>query len=412
MSKKTFSIISLGCFRNTYDSEVVAKRFLDKGYTFKKDTPSHCLIINTCGFISSAKEESLSAIRQALDLKRKKKVKEVFVFGCLVARYKKDLEKFFPGVDQWWGVERFGSPFSKRAKLTPSFIDFLKICEGCLNNCSYCVIPFIKGGFRSKPQEDVLREVKFLDKRGVRELNIIGQDITSWGRDLGQSRPTQLLKNILKQVNNIKWVRLLYTHPKALEDSLIDLIASEPRICKYIDLPIQHINDRILKMMNRKVTAELIVRLIKKIRKRIPGVVLRTSVIVGFPSETEKEFSQLLAFLKETKFDRLGAFIFSREEGTAAYNFDKQVHHSTKMRRYRELMNLQKEISLSANSRLIGKKLDVLVEEKDNNIFVGRTQYDAPEIDGAVFLKRKDLNIGDFYRAKIIDAYEYDLVGE
>lgn len=415
MSKKTFSLISLGCFRNTYDSEILAQQFVEKGYAFRKEyTSCDCLVINTCGFITAAKEESLNVIRHALDLKKQKKVKEVIVAGCLVQRYKKDLEKYFPQVNQWRGVCGFSGSFQKRTKLTPAFIDFLKIGEGCGNNCSYCAVPLIKGPLTSKPQEEVLKEVRFMDRKGVREINIIGQDITSWGKDLTPPQSlTYLLKGILEEASNIKWVRLLYTHPAALEDSLIDLIASQDRICKYIDLPIQHINDRILKSMNRKVTAKGIVGLVEKIRKRIPSCFLRTSVMAGYPQETKEEFNQLLGFLKEARFERLGVFVYSREEGTAAYNLDKQVHHSTKMKRYRALMNLQKEISYEANSKLIGKELDVLVEEKDaaGNVFIGRTQYDAPEIDGAVFLKRKNLRIGSFYRAKIVDAYEYDLVG-
>ncbi|MBU1121418.1 MAG: 30S ribosomal protein S12 methylthiotransferase RimO [Candidatus Omnitrophota bacterium] len=412
MSKKTFSIISLGCFRNTYDSEIVVRQFLDKGYSLKKDNKADTLIINTCGFIKDAKEESIGIIEKALDLKKRKQVKEVIVFGCLVSRYKKELKDFFPQVDQWWPVLEFSRRFLKREKLTPPFIDFLKISEGCLNHCSYCAIPFIKGPLKSKPQDEILKEVRALDKGGVRELNIIGQDITSWGKDLGvRGDLTYLLKNILKELIHIKWVRLLYTHPRHFSDSLIDLFATSSKICKYIDLPIQHINDRILKLMNRDTSRKQIVDLIKKIRSKIPGCVLRTSIIVGFPSESEKEFSQLLDFLEETKFEKLGVFAFSREEGTFAHDCKGAVHHSTTMRRYRQIMDLQRKISGEVSSKLIGKELDVLVQDQDNNIFIGRTQYDAFEVDGEVFINKKKLKIGDFYKAKIVDAYEYDLVG-
>ncbi|HIE35833.1 MAG TPA: MiaB/RimO family radical SAM methylthiotransferase [Candidatus Omnitrophica bacterium] len=412
MLKKTFSIISLGCFRNTYDSEVVAKRFLDKGFNFKKDFKNcHTLIINTCGFIDKAKEESLEAIKEAIDLKKKGKIKELFVFGCLVERYYEKLKKFFPEVDRWQGIEKFDSCYTPRKKILPPYIDFLKICEGCLNRCSFCAIPLIKGELKSKSRKELLKEVKELDREGIKELNIIGQDITSWGEDLGKNFTfTRLLKDILKEIKNIKWVRLIYTHPRHFNEDLIDLIAWEEKICKYIDLPIQHINDRILKLMNRKITKREIIFLIDKIRKKIPQVVLRTSIIVGFPTETEKEFKELLKFLEEVKFERLGCFIYSREEETPAYKLP-QVHPSTKKRRFNELMSLQKEIASRVNKRFLGKSLKVLVEQRQDDLFIGRSQFDAYEVDGVVFLKKERLSLGEFYQAKIVDVYDYDLLG-
>jgi ribosomal protein S12 methylthiotransferase len=412
MPKRTFSIISLGCFRNTYDSEVIVKRFLDRGFNFKKDFKNcHTLIINTCGFIDKAKEESIEAIKEAIDLKKRGKIKELFVFGCLVERYYEKLKKFFPEVDKWQGVEKFNSFYTPREKILPPHIDFLKICEGCINRCSFCAIPLIKGDLKSKPKEEIIKEVRELDEKGIKELNIIGQDITSWGKDLGKKFTlTNLLKDILKEIKNIKWIRLIYTHPRHFSNSLIDLIANEERICKYIDLPIQHINDRILKLMNRKITKKEIISLIEKIRRKIPQVVLRTSVIVGFPTETEKEFKELLRFLEEVKFERLGCFIYSREEGTPAYNLE-QVHPSTKKRRFSELMSLQKEIASRINKRFLGKEIEVLVEEKEADCYIGRTQFDAYEVDGIVFLKKRGLKLGEFYQTKIIDVYDYDLLG-
>jgi ribosomal protein S12 methylthiotransferase len=412
--KKTLSVISLGCFRNTYDSEVVVNRFTRKGYVFKPRWDNcDLLIVNTCGFIDKAKQESVEVIEQALDLKKKGRVQEVAVFGCLVQRYRCELEKAFPEVDQWWGVEEFKTTAMSRENLLPAYISFLKICEGCFNRCSYCAIPLIKGKLKSRKKRDILAEARLLASRGVRELNIIGQDITSWGKDLGESEGlTGLLKSILRATRNINWIRLIYTHPRHLSDSLIDLIAGEERVCKYIDLPIQHINDRILKLMHRGISRQKIEKLISKIRRRIPGCVLRTSVIVGFPTESEAEFKELMDFLKDTKFDRLGVFTYSREEGTAAYNLEPQVHHSTKMRRYRQLMQQQQDIAQQVNSRFLGKCLDVLIEERENNMSIGRSQYDAYEVDGAVFVRRKDLRPGEFYKAKIVDVYGYDLVGE
>jgi len=419
--KKTFSLISLGCFRNTYDSEVLTYRISQSGYDFlpfqtssNKQRKKICdlLIINTCGFIDKSKEESLEVIGEAIELKKKNKVKKILVFGCLVNRYGNELKKFFPQIDAWNFTEKFTSNFKKRV-FSSSYSGFLKICEGCSNKCSFCAIPLIKGNLHSRPLSEILKEVRYLEKKNIKELNIIGQDITSWGKDLGKKENLSfLLKIILKKSKKIDWIRLIYTHPKHFTDSLIELIAENERICKFIDLPIQHINDRILKAMNRRITKKDIVRLIEKIRKKIPNCAIRTSVIVGFPQETEKEFKELLRFIADVKFERLGAFIYSREENTKAYAFSGQVHPSTKKRRFSQIMNLQKNVSTNMGKSLIGKNLKVLIEKKENNLFVGRTQYDAPEVDGLVFVKKDDLNIGDFYDAKIVDSHEYDLIGQ
>jgi ribosomal protein S12 methylthiotransferase len=411
MPKKTFSLVSLGCCRNTYDSEIVIKRFIQKGFVFKKKFKRcHTLIINTCGFIDKAKEEAVECIADSVDLKKEGKVKRILVFGCLVERYYSQLKESFPEVDGWWGIEPFSQRLSSSAKLFPSHLGFLKISEGCLHRCSYCAIPLIKGKLRSKPKEEIIKEVRFLDKRGVKELNIIGQDITSWGKDFrNNSTLAGLLKDILREINHIQWIRLMYTHPLHFTSELIDLIASEERICRYIDLPIQHINDRILKLMNRGTTKKEIISLIDKIRKKIPGIILRTSVIVGFPTEEEKEFRELLAFLKYARFGRLGAFIYSHEEDTPAYKL-KQVHPSTKKKRFKQLMSLQREIAYDVNRGFLGKEMDVLVEENNGDVLIGRTQYDAYEADGIVFLKRRNLKLGKFYRAKIVDVYDYDFV--
>lgn len=416
---RTFSVISLGCFRNTYDSEALAHRLESSGYRFvpapfeqKEIKKANTLVINTCGFIDKAKQESLAVIREAVGLKKKGKAGKIIVFGCLVKRYRGQLEKSFPEVDKWQALEEFSDKFQQRTKITPLHIDFLKICEGCLNKCSFCAIPLIKGPLKSKSERTIIQEVRRLNKAGVKELNIVGQDITSWGRDLKpKDKLSNLLKRILSEAKNINWVRLIYTHPRHLDDSLIKLAAKEKKICKYIDLPIQHINDRILKLMNRRVTKKEIIDLIKKIRKSIPGVVLRTSVIVGFPTESEKEFRELLDFLKEVKFERLGAFTYSREEGTPAYKLAGQVHPSTKKRRLREVMSQQQEIAKEVSSGFIGKKLDILIEDNQEGTFIGRSQYDAPEVDGEVFIKRKGLEIGQFYTAEINDSFGYDLIG-
>ncbi len=420
--KKTFSIVSLGCFRNNYDSEVIAYKLSSQGYRyFSQDAEINgkgkevysLLAINTCGFIKAAKEESLAAIEEAIRLKRKGRVKEILVFGCLVKRYQKELEKSFPEVDRWQMLVDFSTQASARKKMSLPFIEFLKICEGCMNNCSFCAIPLIKGSISTRPAKEVIKEVKALDKTGIKELNIIGQDITAWGKELsGNCNLPSLLKQILRETKNIPWIRLIYAHPKHFSDSLIGLIAKERRICKYIDLPIQHINDKILKKMNRGTTKQDIVELIKKIRKSIPGCAIRTSVIVGFPGESEEQFQELLTFLKQVEFQRLGVFIYSREEGTKAFNFPGQVHFSTKQRRFRQIMVQQKKISQKLNSRFVGKDINVLVECKESGMFIGRTEHDALDVDGEVFIKRKGLKLGNFYKVKITEAMEYDLIAE
>lgn len=415
MSKK-FSLISLGCFRNTCDSEVVLERFNKLGYEYSPFNPEKkysLLVINTCGFIDKAKEEAIEVITQAVEFKRQGLVEKLFVFGCFVERYLSILKKNFPEVDQWWGVERFNSSsFPRSSRLTPPWIYFLKIAEGCAHRCSFCSIPLIKKGLRSKSKEDILREVRFAQKQGVKELNIIGQDITSWGKDLGgKYNLTSLLKSILKEAKTISWIRLIYLHPALIDDSLIKLVQQEERICKYIDIPIQHINNRLLKLMCRETSKEDIIYLIKKLRENIPHVFLRTSVICGFPTEREEEFLELLNFLRETKFERLGAFTYSREEGTPAFHFKPQIHYRTKLSRWNKIMQQQRDISAGINKNLLGKKLEVLIEDKDQGVFMGRSRYDTYNVDGTVYVKRKNCKIGEIVRVEIIDNYEYDLVG-
>ncbi len=411
---KTVSIISLGCFRNTYDSEFILKEFIDRGYVFLQGGDKiNTLIINTCGFIRQAKEESLEYITKAVSLKKGGKIKKLIVAGCLVKRYEDELKDSFPDVDEWRTLVPVNATARGERKIMPRHIGFLKICEGCSNNCSYCSIPLIKGRLISREPEGLIEETKLLDKQGIKELNIIGQDVTAWGKDLKLNyNLAGLLKKILKETKNIRWLRILYTHPGHFNDELLDLIANEKRICKYVDLPIQHINDKILKEMNRKITKAEIVSLISRIRKKMPKAVLRTSLIVGFPGETEKQFKELLDFVEETGFERLGVFMYSREEGTRAYSFKRQVHFKTKERRYKEIMNLQKGISLKHNIGFIRERQDVLIDRKEEDYFLGRSQFSTYDIDGVVCVKKKDLTPGEFYKVKITDAYEYDLLGQ
>lgn len=411
--KDKVGIFSLGCPRNLVDSENIAGRLALKGYKIVDIADADIGLINTCAFIESAKRESVDAILDMIKLKQQGKLKKVIVYGCLTQRYKYELKKHLPEVDAFVGALELG-PSLKQFKLTPAYYRYLKICEGCVNNCSYCIIPSIKGKFKSLKEQDLLKQVGQFNKAKIAELNIIGQDITGYGIDLyGKPRLADLLKQIVRQATDIRWVRLLYLNPERLDSELIGLIRDQAKICKYVDLPIQHINNRLLKLMRRPSSEEQVIRLIRRLRREIPGVTLRTSVIVGFPSETEAEFRQLLDFIREVKFQRLGAFTYSREEGTAAYKLPGQLPEEIKEERFARVMSVQQEVSGFNNRKLLGTTLEVLIEEKKGADYLGRTQADAPEVDGLVYLKsKKKLCAGDFVKARIIDTLEYDLVGE
>ncbi|MBM3252421.1 MAG: 30S ribosomal protein S12 methylthiotransferase RimO, partial [Candidatus Omnitrophica bacterium] len=403
--------------RNLVDSEVILGNLKRKGYKITDIPEADIAIVNTCSFIKEAKEESIETILELADLKKQGKIRKLIVSGCLPQRYVKELIPDLAEVDAFTGRLSLNNFSIHRFSLLPKHFAYVKICEGCNNNCSYCIIPKIKGQFISRPIEEILKEVKLLDKKLVKEINIIGQDITSYGVDIyTESSLAELIKQLLKNTKNIKWFRLLYTYPAHIEDELMELIAKEKRICKYIDLPIQHINDRILKLMNRKTSKKEIISLINKLRKKISGIAIRTSLIVGFPSETEEEFKELLDFIQEVKFERLGVFMYSQEEGTSAYSFKEQIPEKTKRQRLDIIMSKQQEIAAQINSKYLGKELEVLIDEpaenSKDNLFLGRTQADAPEVDGMVYVHSKNkINPGDFVKVKITDTYEYDLVG-
>lgn len=414
MNSSKVALLSLGCPRNLVDSQTLAARLKLKGAKFarcaeKADT----VIINTCAFIKEAKEESIDVILDAIELKKQGRIKKIILSGCLTQRYPQELIKEFKEIDAIVGRLQLDDSVNSFS-LTPKHYSYLKICEGCFNTCSFCVIPKIKGEFKSRSIDSILEEARLLDKKNILELNIIGQDITSFGLDVA-ARPllAQLVSAILKETKNIKWVRLLYLNPLRIDNDLIELIQENKRVCKYIDLPIQHASDRILRLMNRKITKDKIYSLIKRLRSQIPDVAIRTSVIVGFPSESEAEFKELLDFIEEIKFERLGAFIYSREEGTEAHDFSGQIPESVKCKRLDILMRQQQEIAQGYNTSLLNKAMEVLIEEYKDNIYIGRSQSDAPEVDGCVFVKSKEkLKIGEIVKAKITQTYEYDLLGE
>jgi ribosomal protein S12 methylthiotransferase len=411
--KQRIGILSLGCPRNLVDAEALAGRLNFKGYSIVKDiSRAQVVLVNTCAFIQDAKRESIDAILDLIELKKQGKLKKIIVCGCLTQRYK-NLAKELPEIDAFVGSPGINDR-SKRFALTPKHYAYLKICEGCVNRCSYCVIPGIKGGLQSLDEALIIQKAAYFNRQKLSELNIIGQDITGFGLDKGkESRLTGLLKKIISHTPNIPWLRLLYLNPQRVTDELLELVATSGRVCKYIDLPIQHINDRILCAMNRSIRRREVIGLIKKIRRLIPGVCLRTSLIVGFPSETEAEFNELLEFVREVKFDRLGAFIYSREEGTPAYHFSGQVPLPLKQNRLDRIMLAQREIATQLNAKLLGSTIPVLVEEKQEGVYLGRSQADAPEVDGVVYINTKQpQTVGRIIQVKITDTLEYDLVGE
>jgi len=414
--KCSVGIISLGCPRNLVDSELIISRLKEKGCPLVDSEKADIVIVNTCSFIKEAKEESIDVILDLIESKQKGKIKKIIVHGCLVQRYKDQLIKNLKEVDAFVGRLDVDGLEKRKVLLVSKHFAYVKLSEGCGNACSYCAIPKIKGPLKSRDRESILKEIQWLEKHNVAEINLVGQDISLYGRDIcGEPRLADLVRNILKN-STIPWIRLLYLNPSHINDELIDLIASEKRICKYVDLPIQHINDRILKLMNRTMNRSEIISLIKKVRKRIKGVFIRTAIIVGFPSETEAEFKELLDFIKRVKFQRLGAFTYSREENTRAYNFKGHLSDKIKQRRFDEVMSTQQDIARKVNKSLFGKKKVVLVDGKDSqqdNVYVARTEYDAPEVDGVVYIKtEKNLKLGEFRRVKIVDTWEYDLVGE
>ena len=424
LSKDKIGIITLGCSKNTVDSERIAGQLkLNKLNYTENTTDADTIIINTCGFIDAAKEESVNTILEAIELKKQGKIKKVIVAGCLSERYKNDLIKEIPEVDSFFGTEdyegivkEFGGDLKyellgERELSTPKHFAYLKISEGCDNPCSFCAIPLMRGKHKSKPIELMLRETKSLAKKGVKEIIIIGQDTTDYGIELYGKRNASELLNAISEIDGIEWIRLLYAYPSHFPDDLIEAIANNPKICKYIDIPLQHISDNVLKSMRRGITKRRTKELLYSLKDRIPDLTLRTTFITGYPAETEKDFDELCEFIKEFEFDRFGAFTFSVEENTPSYLLGDPIPQEIKEERKAILMELQRDISLKKNENLIGKKLKVIIDNKEGEYFIGRTEKDAPEVDGEVLIsaKNSNLDIGQFYTVEIIDCNDYDL---
>ena len=431
MKNKKISLISLGCEKNLVDSESILGIFSDDYEIIPEYEDADVVIINTCGFITSAKEEAINTIYDVID--NKKTGALVIVCGCLVERYYNELKTGIPEVDLFIPLreyKRFGDLVGrllndnkltglcpsqlKRVISTPRHLAYVRISDGCNNRCTYCAIPLIRGAFRSREKEDILTEIKYLAKSGRKEICLISQDLTKYGIDINYSLE-ELLKEIIKLNLNIK-VRLLYLYPDEISDELIKIIKENEMIYPYFDIPIQHASNKLLKWMNRRGTKEFIRSLINKIRKEIPSAVIRTTIIVGFPHETEKDFNELIDFVKEMKFDHLGAFTYSKEEDTKSFTMSGQVSKKDKERRYEILMETQKWISLKLNERYIGNTYETIIEDYDseNGYYSGRNYMFAPDdIDGAVIIRSdKELEIGKLYNVKIIDVDFYDLYGE
>ena len=383
-------------------------------------------IINTCGFILDAKNESIETILRFAKARKSGNIKNLYVIGCLSERYKDQLKQEILEVDDFFGVNdleniitRIGGKYRKnlvgeRIITTPSHYSYLKIAEGCSRKCSYCSIPFIRGNHVSRTMEEIIKEARYLVKMGVRELNIISQDTTYYGLDIYHRRKLPELLKSIAGIEGLDWIRLHYTYPDGFPEGLLEIIRDHDNICKYIDMPLQHINSRILKSMVRGIDKDDSIKLINKIRNAIPGIAIRTTLIVGYPGETEKEFTELKEFVREYKFDRLGVFTYSHEEGTAAFLLKDKLPPGVKEKRAAEIMEIQEEISLELNNRKIDKFYNVIIDRKEGDYFIGRTEIDSPEIDNEVLLpvSGNNLTIGNFYNVKIVSADNFDLYGE
>ncbi len=445
--------VSLGCSKNLIDTEIAIGHFKDNNYEIENDpNKADIIVINTCGFIASAKEEAINTILEMAEYK-KKKCRYLIVMGCLVQRYYDDLVKSLPEVDLFLKIDEYNQMWQKIQDLVennkveksttkavtkvsqieqlpmPKFDEFydrvittgknyayLKIGEGCSNMCTYCAIPYIRGKFISRKMEEIIEEAKMLASKGIKELIVIAQDTTKYGVDIyGTPKLPELLQK-LSEIDGIKWIRFLYSYPEGITDELIEVVKNNEKICKYFDIPIQHISNKVLKRMNRKTNKEQIEKLIEKIRKEIPNIVLRTSLIVGFPGETDEDFEELKQFVEKTKFDKLGTFMYSKEEGTPAAKLPEQIHGNTKKARYNKIMQIQQKISNENLKNKIGQVVEVLIEDIsfDGKFLIGRTSQDVPEEDGIIYVENTNFEnkVNSFVNVKIKDVKDYDLIGE
>ena len=423
---KHINIVTLGCSKNLVDSEKIMGQLQHGPFriTHDADGPADIVIINTCGFIQDAKEESIDTILQYAEARKQGLIQEVVVTGCLSQRYKDELQKEIPEADAWFGVkdpaelftwlkQKFSPDSQERMLTTPSHYAYLKVAEGCDRTCSFCAIPLIRGAFQSRTIESLVEEAQMLAQKGVKELLLIAQDLSYYGYDLSKR---SLLAELLEQlvaIEGIGWIRLHYAYPKNFPTEVIDIMAREPKICNYLDIPLQHISDPILASMRRNAGKADTLALLEEFRRKIPDVALRTTLLVGYPGETEEHFNELMVFVEQIKFDRLGVFTYSPEEGTRAFELEDALSQEEKDRRAEAIMELQQGISFELNEARIGKTFKVLVDREEEEYFVGRTEYDSPEVDNEVHIsKNPGMKVGEFYDVIIHSASDFDLYGD
>ena len=424
--KNKINVITLGCSKNVYDSEVLMGQLKSNNKNVVHEKEGNIVVINTCGFIDNAKQQSIDTILENVKKKKEGKVDKVFVTGCLSERYKPDLIKEIPDVDEYFGttempslLKHLGADYKneligERLLTTPKNYAYLKISEGCDRPCSFCAIPLMRGKHKSVSIEDLIKEATLLANKGIKELILIAQDSTYYGLDLYKKRAlSELLKELVK-VEGIEWIRLHYAFPNGFPLDVLDTIKKEPKICNYIDIPLQHISDKILKSMKRGSSMEKINNLLSNFRKIVPGIAIRTTLIVGYPGETKEDFEILKQWVKDIKFDRLGCFTYSHEENTGAYDLEDNIPQKTKNERLNEIMEIQSQISWQLNQTKIGKNFKVLIDRKRGEYYVGRTQFDSPDVDNEVLINAKSnfLRVGEYVNAKIIEASDFDLYAE
>lgn len=429
MQKNTIDIINLGCSKNLVDSEMLSRQLEAQGYKVvhdPQDPKGSIVIINTCGFIGDAKEESINTILQFGELRRKHKIERLLVMGCLSGRYIKELPTEIPEVDRYYGkfnwkeiLTDLGQSYDPKLSLertltTPSHYAYLKISEGCNRFCSYCAIPIITGRHQSRPIEDLEAEVKWLVSQGVKEFQVIAQDLSYYGMDLYHSLKLAELVERLSDIKGVEWLRLHYAYPAQFPFDVLRVMRERDNVCKYIDIAFQHISDNVLEKMHRHVTSKETYELIDRIREEVPGVHVRTTLLTGHPGETEDDFNQLMEFVRKARFERMGAFPYSEEEGTySAEHYKDDILFEVKQERVDRIMEAQEEISREINQQKVGKVMKVIIDREESDFFVGRTQFDSPEVDPEVLIsKNKDLKIGEFYPILITGAEDYDLYGE
>jgi ribosomal protein S12 methylthiotransferase len=426
LKKNRINVVTLGCSKNVYDSEVLMGQLKASGKDVVHEQEGNVVVINTCGFINNAKEESVNTILHYMQKKEDGEVDKVFVTGCLSERYKPDLQKEIPNVDQYFGttelpglLKALGADYKheligERLTTTPKNYAYLKIAEGCDRPCSFCAIPLMRGKHKSTPIEDLVAEAEKLAANGVKELILIAQDLTYYGLDLYKKRNLGELLEQLVKVDGIEWIRLHYAFPTGFPMDVLDVMKREPKICNYLDIPLQHISDAILKSMRRGTTQEKTTKLLKEFRSKVPEMAIRTTLIVGYPGETEEDFQTLKNWVKEMRFERLGCFTYSHEENTHAYNLEDDVPEEIKLQRANEIMEIQSQISWELNQEKIGQEFKVVIDRKEGNYFVGRTEYDSPDVDNEVLIDATStyLKTGEYTTVKIIEAEDFDLYGE